>query len=318
MTARGISALCLCAGVLAEVRAATESVVVELRTEARTSGDQVLLSDIADLSGPRESIAALLDCPVVRSPKPGGVRTMTKPEIVEALRAGPAAKCVVSGAAEVQVRAEALTVSGASFADAAVEAIQKYFSDQPELQATVEATSVPAAQCFRPGAVELKPELPTGEWFAGPRTVHVRVLRDARQVGEATVGVRVRFQRHVPVAACRLEAGETLTEACVAMEWRDTISAKQYVGLGVERLLARQARSAVPAGRILEGRFFKAVPIIRRGEQVTLRVTRGALTITALAEARADAEAGATVLLRLTDSGAEVRARAAGPGEAEL
>lgn len=312
----------LLAGLCAGCGAAEDTAVLRLAQKAAgvSAGEDVRLDEVADLGGDAELLKRVSGLSVGRAPAPGQKRTFDRNDLYAALNGAGLARDAVtlSGEERTSVLARTQVIPGAELAATAVEALQAYFAERPDLQAEIEVTTKPGDVVVRPGAVDLQAELPGGSFPHGRKIVRVRVLREGLPVEDATVGLRVRVYQRMALAARAIPDGALVTDADLVYELRELIRNAPSAVLEKEHYVGKQAQFALAAGRVLEPRFFASPAVIRRGDRVIVLVERGSMTIKASAEARNDAALGETVRLRLQDSMTEVLARTTGPGQASL
>lgn len=296
------------------------AVAITLRKTADSAGEQVRLEELAVFQGEESLIARLKEITVGRAANPGKTRRVGMEEVRKAVQeqAGQLAGVVVRGEPITEVRALAQRVDGTALSDAAVRAIRQKLSVQEGVEASVEVVGAVEGVSIRPGDFELSPELPAQGIQPGFRNLRVRVLQENRWATDGYVGVRVRVQRTMAVAARRLENGEVLAEADVTYELRDSGPGDAARPVDVRKLIGKRTRAAIASGRLLEDRLFEKLPVIRKGDRVAVSVTRGALTIKTFAQAEGDAAEGDSLRVKLVDSGAQVVVKATGQGEAEL
>ena len=82
----------------------------------------------------------------------------------------------------------------------------------------------------------------------------------------------------------------------------------------IEALLGKRARRLIPAGAGIAPRLLQAEPVVRKGQEVQVRVARGAAALSLVATAQADAQLGQPVALRNRQSGKVFRGRVEAPG----
>jgi flagella basal body P-ring formation protein FlgA len=297
---------------------AAAKLLLTLRADAVSRGDQITLSEAAEIACASAELAARAQSVVVGRAAPAGqTRTVTAADVLAALRrAGLTGPAETRGTQETKVAALAQMVDGKQMADAVTAAIRAEIEQDRDLEVETEITSVPNNVALRPGDVKLDSELPAA-LHPGAQSLRVRILQDSRVTGEACVGVRIQITGSVQVAAERLAAGDILCEADIKSVRRELTSVELRERCDAAKLVNLRAKSAITPGQVLSRSLFAAPHVIKRGDAVTLRLQRGTLELAARTEARTDAAADESVRLRL-DNGAEVIARAVGPREASM
>lgn len=298
---------------------AATGIVVTIQDQGICNEDEVRLGEIAQITGPAVRVARLQRLSVARAPEAGQERTLAREDIETVLRASPDGRigATVVGAQRTLVRAGVQIIEGDRLAAEAVRALESQVAGRPELKAQIELTHVPPAVQVRPAETELRAELRGDELPNGALNVRVRLFQGLRSVAEASVGIHVKLFQMVPVAARNLSDGDVLVENDVAVESRE-VGGSRWEPATPARIIGRAARQNIARGRMLEAKMFESPTVIRRGDRVRVTLTRGALVVSAQAEARSDATEGQTVRLRLVDTGVEVLGTTTGPSEAKL
>ncbi|MCW8129569.1 MAG: flagellar basal body P-ring formation protein FlgA [Planctomycetota bacterium] len=293
---------------------------VTLRKQAASQGEEIKLGEIADVQGPAGQTKQLEGLVVARAAAPGKSRRVSLEEVRKTVREGlPGGEKVdVEGDRTLEVKAAAQRVEGSALADAAAQGIRDRLHGQYDAEVTVEIAGHPDFVHVRPGNYELTPELPAQGLLPGFRTVRVRAVCDGRWCADGFVSVRIHVLRNTPVAARRVEAGETLGKDDLSMELRECGSADLAKSSDPADFIGKRAKVTIPAGRMLEERLIERVPDVLKGDRVEVTVTRGSLSIRTVAMADGDAARGDTLRVKLLDSNEVLIVKVTGKGRAEL
>lgn len=116
--------------------------------------------------------------------------------------------------------------------------------------------------------------------------------------------VPVRVQRSGTVLVLRqpLGAGATIDASMVSEERRELGQLAQGALIGRDALSSMRTRRALAAGAVLASADLEPVPVVRRGQAVTLVARSGALEVRAPGKALADAAAGQRLAVEATGS----------------
>ncbi len=168
------------------------------------------------------------------------------------------------------------------------------------------------ARCETP----LEPFLPSGSQIRGNSSVGVRCPDTPGWT--IYVPVTVQSWAEVLVLVRSLPRGATVTEADVTTQ-RQEVSrlARGWIG-SLDDLTDRRLARATAAGAILTPSVLETAPVVKRGEQVTLRASAGGIEIHASGVALADAGLGQRVSVRNQSSQRVVEGRVVGPGIVEF
>jgi flagella basal body P-ring formation protein FlgA len=140
----------------------------------------------------------------------------------------------------------------------------------------------------------------------GSLPVTVSLESSGREFKRGVVTVRLRPEQPVLVAARPIEAGTVIREEDLREEI--VADARPVPGRIEQRseAVGRRATRALRAGTVLRHDLVGEVPVVARGDTVTIRLERGPLRIEALGRAREDAAVGAPVRVLNLESRREV------------
>ena len=110
---------------------------------------------------------------------------------------------------------------------------------------------------------------------------------------------------------------QVITADMVAIEARPSRQVRGTPLARPEEAIGFEATRTLRIGTILGASDLRAADLVRKGENVTLTITRGALSISVDTVAMEDAKLGEQVLLRNSDSGREIRGIVTGRHQAK-
>ena len=122
---------------------------------------------------------------------------------------------------------------------------------------------------------------------------------------------------HVVVTQDNIVRNQVITASMVAIETRPERQVRGTPLRRPEEAIGFEATRTLRIGTILGASDLRAADLIRKGENVTLIITRGALTISVDTVAMEDAKLGEQVLLQNSDSGKEIRGIVTGRHQAK-
>lgn len=337
------------------VRAADEA-IVRLYPTASVTGDQVLLSDVAKLTGGAAQLAA--DWPVAAAPHVGDSGVIDGAHIQSVLaRRGVnlsnwifrgASRCVISRPAAVSHARPSLPAQ-ASASNTRMRRTLPPPASQPA------GVSTPAAPVPDPSTLEGAIYAHVRERLAdidgtltlgfSPATTRLLALSRAHYQfritdrGDKALGMiplevtiiekgklqqvvqivcQATLRKSVVVAKRSINRGEIIEEADLSLEARD-YDRLDNIGLtNPAALIGQRARRLIKAGDQLDTRDVEPVPLIERNDLVTVTVRRGGLSITAVARALSSGCYGEAVTLRSELSKETFTGVVVGPRTAEL
>jgi flagella basal body P-ring formation protein FlgA len=121
-------------------------------------------------------------------------------------------------------------------------------------------------------------------------------------------------QSTLPVSARMLERGTILSEADLSLVDAPAVGPRPFVINDISRLVGMELRRTLPAGQPFYTNDVKTPDLIKRGEQVTLVVRRGGMTITAAGKAMDDGGRDQTIRVQNVASRRTVEGRVTAPG----
>ena len=121
----------------------------------------------------------------------------------------------------------------------------------------------------------------------------------------------------VVVAGADLPRGAVLAAKDVQLVEKDITGLREYFR-DIEPLLGKGVRRAIKAGEVFQNGVLVTLPVVHRGEQVTMTVRSGGLLLTASGSALANGGLGETIRVRNNSSQKEVSGRISGPGKVDV
>lgn len=153
-----------------------------------------------------------------------------------------------------------------------------------------------------PGQVEFNVRRLSSRPFRGPTVVRLELHVDGALDRAMTVTVDCRSYRDVVTTTRGVRRG-TLLEGALAVEERDITNLKHGFFAGPESLEGMRAARPIGSGEIVSHRHVEPVPIVHRGDDVTMSVTTGNMSLLATGEALQDGGVGERIRVRNIDSG---------------
>jgi flagella basal body P-ring formation protein FlgA len=160
-----------------------------------------------------------------------------------------------------------------------------------------------------PGPVAVVPLGTEGPGASGIVRVRFRLLRDGVAVAEARATVRGVVRGPAVVAVKPLPRGRAIGPDVVAVQDSDLT---RLLGPPLREAAAAIGRVPVRtlgAGRALTADLLASAPLVRQGEEVSLRLEQQGLTVTQSGRARRDGSPGETIPVQCLRTGALLLAR---------
>jgi flagella basal body P-ring formation protein FlgA len=151
------------------------------------------------------------------------------------------------------------------------------------------------------GPVSLRVGPSNVEGTAGGVPVCLEVRRGEKVLRSLIITAETAYFDTVAVAARPLRHGDLLTPDAVRFERREVTQALGRTFSRPEELEGLRMRTMIPAGRVVDRRLTEGVPLIRRGEMVTVLAEVGAITVSTQGKALSDGAAGAPIFVENGD-----------------
>lgn len=149
--------------------------------------------------------------------------------------------------------------------------------------------------------------------------LEVDVLSQGRSVQTVPLVVQVTLTRRVVVARHTINQGAAIAAADVELT---ALSFTRVDELGLDDLtqsIGQRAKRVISAGTLIEADMLESVPLVLRGQLVTLTSLAGAIRVVTTAKAAEDGRRGDVVKVRaVDDKKVEFDAIVVGPGEVHL
>lgn len=290
---------------------------IRIKSGVLARGNDVTIGELADITPVGAEALAIGQIPFGPAPIPGYARAVTRTEILQRLAAAGQRpdRFQFKGAAEALVQAVTVDIAADRLVEEATVVLQAVLHQQGgdvEFEVDNRVRSVQAP----PGRIsqDLRPRLRGAAAQGSMAVVDVDIVVDG-QVNK-TVPVTYRLTRYHQVLKVlgSVRAGTPLGPENLALS-REKVA--QTTGLyltSFEQVAGAIARRDLQGGRLLMLGDLGAPALIRRGEFVTVVLTRGRVKVTARAIANHDAAINEPVTVTNPESRAQITGIAAAPG----
>lgn len=296
-----------------------EAAVIEMQTDAHVSKNIVRLSDVARVhDAGAEERAALEPIYVTLSPASGKAKTVALAEVRQRLRAHGVnlGTVIFEGPSRVTVRrlpADAPPPDADAHRSAAADLITGFVAEGLGLPAeevdvafdreTARRLERLAGRGYRLVVQHQGPAVSLGSnrlllvGYAGT---------EARE--RVDLVATVRAYAHVPVAARNIARRAALAAGDVMLE-RRLVSSPDQAALTIDDLLTRRAARPIAKGEVIEPDLIADVPLVRRGDMVTVIARAGHVAVKTLGQALEEGTRGQSIKVRNLDTNRVFMAR---------
>jgi flagella basal body P-ring formation protein FlgA len=284
---------------------ADDAAGLAIRQQPEALGDTVMLSDVFD------GVPAASDASVARAAAPGSTVTLDPEALRQIARRQGLVWANAEGLRRVVVRTPSRQVPADAVAALVADAIAR---DAHETYLVALTNSQPL---HAPIDAALAPEVTalTLESYSGSFTAEITLapgLAPVRVTGSAEPSLTM------PVLSRAIARDQVVTEADISFVETPASRVPADALADASEIVGLSARRALRAGVILKSFDLERPTLIARGDVVTVRFERGALTLTARARALDDVAEGEQARFVNLQSSRTIEAIATGPGEAWL
>ncbi|MBM3977002.1 MAG: flagellar basal body P-ring formation protein FlgA [Planctomycetes bacterium] len=316
-----IQILLLCTALLgapADTQTNRPRVAVVLGSEAKITGTEVKLADIAKLEGTDAAAVAHVGAVGLGwSPAPGHSRVIDGARIIEATTANAAGvEIVLQGSRACRVFVHEERIAPDVLAAAARRELERGLAGR---DCEIELHELPRELVVPKGreASQVKATIERLPDSSGSLTVPVRVTVDGQPFRTVQTTWNVRLYQTTAVLARAVRAGEPLDASLLAQR---RVELRDY-GMGAP-LAPQMLYGGVAARDLAMGAAVYSVDVhrpvvIRSGDLITLQVNKGSIRAQTRAIARSAAAVGETITVT-AETGRDVSALVVAPGIVEL
>lgn len=289
------------------------AVTLAVRPDTIVDGKSVLLGSVASISGASSEFSRkLAAAQVCSSPSPGKQRTLTKTDLIIAIRrAGEDPRSVELICPEkMTVTRSSAHVSGQTI----MEAIKTYALQKEWYgEAAVEPVRIPPDTDVPSGSVDFRVRTPAQSPKKGLNNLTVDILVDGKVEKSVTASATIRVVAPVLVATEAIRRGTPISASNTAMQRMDITNMPDDL-VRDNSTDGWTALVPVQQGTVIRSGWVSAPAAVHAGDTVSVMVVSGLVKITEAGTAAQDGCVGDTIKVRLTGGMREVRGRIDAPG----
>jgi len=200
----------------------------------------------------------------------------------------------------------AVPVDDEAVCTAATHFVEQHFAAEGEVEARCGA--VPALGAVQGANLDIRPRFLRPPGARGPVVVRLDFWNGERRVGQTAVTVHVRVYDDVVVAARGVERHAVIEREAMKLERRDVRAESQQHYTSMRDLLGQRAVRTVRVGEVLDANSVETVPVVRKGDSVTLRVDSSGVTVSVTGTALENGSVGREITVRNDRSGRRMQA----------
>jgi flagella basal body P-ring formation protein FlgA len=289
---------------------------VRVKPTAEVECATITLGDIANVQAENQELSDQLKAVTVgSSPLPGKNRTITKEQIITALkRSGFYDSVELLCPQTINVFRRSTVLSS----EAIFEAVSEYILNSQPWQGKVfvEPARTLTPEIIPTGKLEIRVKSTQRTIKKGKNYIPVDILVDGKTYRSISIPVVVRLIARVPISSKAILRGEVIDTSNIVWEERDVTSLPEDIVIG-ELQSGCIASAPIPQGAVLRQQWLTQPPVVHAGDDIFVVVTNGAIRITEKGSAVQDGQIGSQIKIRLQGA-REVRAKVEGPGIARI
>lgn len=303
-----------------DVITAKETVTISLPVEASVGGLEIMVDDVATaVTGAADAtLARVRGASLGYAPAPGYSRVLRADLVEASLQAAlPGLVIEVTGAKRCRVSPLVMTVKGVEIQAEAASAVRKALSG---LDANAQPEGVVTDLQFPGGDVEprLVARFTPRSVQPGLVTVPVQVWFGDRLYRTISVSYRVSIWRRQAVLRRAVNVGEALNAGLFEVKRVPIEQARGLQALGIDEVAGSIALKPMRAGSAVLERDVHREVIIRKGDNATVEVSKGAVRVTDVGIVQIDGRMGERVRVQLRSTGRELIGVVRGPQLVEV
>lgn len=300
----------LCAG---------DGVTVELPQAATVTGLEISVMEVAKVTGDSDhAVASVRSASLGYAPAPGYHRTLRADLIQASLRqALPGIDVNVTGAPRCRVTPATEVVLGDKLraeASKALRAALLGLDAEARPEGSFPNIEVPRAD----EPVSIRVPVQRGKVFPGLRSIPIEVWVGGKLYRTVHGSFRVSIWKRQAVLKRAVNVGEPINASYFEVKRIPVGDAGGLQALGMYELAGAIALKPIPAGSVVTERDVHREVVMRRGDVVSVRIQKGAVTVTDVGMAGGDGRMGERVNVVLRSSGRELVAVVRGPKTLEV
>lgn len=260
--------------VLAAEDTAAERVYVYLNNSARTSADQILLGEVAEVEGfDKELVARVSGLPLGPAPHLGGDLLLDRESIRRSMithRIDPV-RVAIAGADEILITRAGRKITGPEMAALVEDYVQRSWAGR-DVRTEVTYSRLPDEINIPDNDLELAVIDPLRARVFGSAAVSLALMDNGRVVQRVPISLRARVFETVAVASRDLRQGTMLSPGDFEIVESEVSDPRSEPVRSIEQIAGMRLRRNVRQDQVITMEVLENPPIVERGDEVVLVV----------------------------------------------
>ena len=294
-----------------------EKIVIEVAETAEVTGPAIYLESIAKITAPDFFKGELARVDLGKSPKAGRMKLLAGQRITAAINTMGLNEedMTIQVPQRVFIKRASQELDPSRVEKALEQFLSGFF---PKTEFKLSAFSVRGIEPYPQGNLSLVFDQRYTPSDNGRLSVHAEVWVDGVKEDRLTVTGRLSQLKPVVVASRRLERGQTITPADVALQKMDIFGLQPNVLTSMDRVCGMVMTRTIDKGDCVTLDEFKQAPVVEKGTVIKLVAKKHRLSIVTLGVCKEDGYPGRPVTVENLTSGKLVRGLATEDGTVEV
>ena len=275
------------------------NVSIEAEANAFVNGRNVVLGDIAHMTGNESRIDQLAKAVIATAARPGASIVLTKEIISNRLIAsGIGIGDIEWNLPEtITVTTNSQLVPGETFSNLVIASIRKQLAARPDVEYVIETQHVPEKFVLPVGEIAYKVYFPHGIKMKMPTNANVAVTIDGNVYETEPVHAEIHRFEPVIVATSSIPQHTQITLEMLAIKKMETTNLQDYYR-DINQVAGLNAKQTIQPGTVLTGMSITKPIVIKRGSYVMITAQIGSIAVSSLGTAMQDGAVGQRIKVK--------------------
>ncbi len=248
---------------------------VYLRPEATTAAGELRLGELAQVEGFDQPLVETLSrLPLGAAPAPGTSLTLSREDIRRSLVSNmiDPLRVALAGEQQVLVLRRGSEVSASELTALVEQHVARSWQDQPGVRTEITYQQLPETLTLAEDGFELRVMTPLQPRLTGAVSLAVAAVSGDRALYRVPVSFRVRVFRSAAVALRPVGRGEVIAPEDFEFSEHEVTTERSPLVTAVDQAAGKRLVRNLRAGQLLTLDLLENLPLVERGDEVTLVV----------------------------------------------
>jgi flagella basal body P-ring formation protein FlgA len=295
------------------IPATAATVDLTFRENGSTSGERILLGEIAEVTVDGKKDEALEQRPVTASPAPGVSVKLETSAVVTFLQQTETAEAINwQGPQFISVTREGITIDKQRLQQILAEYLANNLDKLPKAEIRFASLKTPPKFTLPKGKLEWQ-VIPSKPDIIGSSSFAIIFKINGQTVRNISVQGRIEALADVVTAAVTLHRGAIITAGQIKMTRQNLIHLNEPC-LDAGTVIGMRVKRTITAGHVIDKRFLEENPTVSKGEVVKILAGKGPMLLSTTGIAMADGKPGEMIRVENISSRKLIYCRVNSPG----